>query len=135
MTTSADTSQSTPDMWEHILTLMSVVVLSDSQLRDDEVLSFVNNTRVMAKGLDQNLEMSEEDLLRWFAAKRSAIFAKVNGPNTGAFIVENIMALDAFFHKETLLECLTNIAVSDAEFHEKEADIINLAAAYWELDI
>ncbi|MEP1230621.1 MAG: hypothetical protein ABJG88_08085, partial [Litorimonas sp.] len=121
--------QLTLQTWNHILTLMAAIIVSDNRIRHDELESFVKNVRVMSEKLNQDLELSDDDLSRWFTARCDDVSGHVNGPHVNIYIVENIMALEPFFHKEYLLNCLIDIAASDAELHKNEIDIINIASA------
>jgi len=123
----------TPDIWNHVLSLMAAVVLSDKRIREDEIKSFIKNARLMARELNQELDLSDELLQGWFEAKREGIAKQLTGGNADAFFVENIIALEPFAPKQVLLNCLISISASDAELHHSEVDLVNLAAAYWEL--
>jgi len=72
-------------------------------------------------------------LRSWFEAKHEKIASIIMKGDADNFIVENIMALEPFAPKQSLLNCLINIAAADAEIHYKEAELVNLAAAYWDL--
>jgi len=126
-------ARSTPETWEHILSLMAAIIVSDKRVREDEIQSFIRNARLMARKLNQDIALSDELLQRWFEAKRENITSIISSDAADSYIVENIMALEPFAPKQFLLNCLTSIAASDAEIHYKEADLINLAAAYWDL--
>jgi Tellurite resistance protein TerB. len=126
-------SQPTPEIWDHILTLMASIVVSDQRVREDEINSFIKNAHIMANEMNQTLEMSDMLLTRWFEARRQDIAREISAETVDTYIVGNVMALEPFFHKQVLLNCLISIAAADAEIHEKEVDIVNLAAAYWDL--
>jgi hypothetical protein len=126
-------TQPTPKTWEHILSLMTAIIVSDKRVREEEIESFVKNARFMAGELNQDIALSDDMLRGWFNAKREGIASVVTSDKADSFLVENIMALEPFAPKQFLLNCLTSIAASDTEFHYKEADLINLAAAYWDL--
>jgi len=126
-------THSTPETWTHILSLMAAIIVSDDRVREDEIQSFINNTRFMARELNQDIALSDDLLRGWLEAKRATIAAIIMSDEADTFIIENIMALEPFAPKQFLLNCLISIAASDAEIHYKEADLINLAAAYWDL--
>jgi len=125
---------STPEMWNHILTLMAAIVVSDKRIREDEKRSFIKNTRLMADKIDRCLDVSDDDLTLWFSARRDDIAQKITHENMSDFVINTIIALEPFLHKQVLLNCLTSIAAADAEMHKKEVEIINIAAAYWGLN-
>jgi len=114
---------------------MAAIVVSDTRIRDDEIQCFIKNARFMASKLNQDIDLSDDLLRSWFAAKRDDITKIITGDTADTFIVENIMALEPFAPKQFLLNCLINIAASDAEIHFKEVDLINLAAGYWGLTL
>jgi len=126
-------TQSTPKTWTHILSLMAAIIVSDERVREDEIQSFVKNARYMARELNQEVGLTDDMLRRWFEAKHETIASIIMDGDADSFIVENVMALEPFAPKRTLLNCLINIAAADAEIHYKEADLVNLAAAYWDL--
>ncbi len=126
-------SRTSADTWNHILTLMAAIVVSDARVVEDEIDSFLKNVKLIADDLDRALEVSEDDLIHWFNAKRNHIAQQTTHQNMNRFIVNNIISLEPFYEKQTLLNCLISIAASDSDMHEKEVDIINIAAAYWEL--
>lgn len=126
-------AQTTPETWTHILSLMAAIILSDSRVREDEIQSFIKNARYMARELNQDVGLTDDMLKTWFEAKHEDIAAIVMGGGADSFIVENIMALEPFAPKQVLLNCLISIAAADAEIHYKESDLVNLAAAYWDL--
>jgi len=115
-------SRPTPEIWDHILTLMASIVVSDQRVREDEINSFIKNAHIMANEMNQTLEARRQDIAR-----------EISAETVDTYIVGNVMALEPFFHKQVLLNCLISIAAADAEIHEKEVDIVNLAAAYWDL--
>jgi len=121
----------TPEMWNHILSLMAAIVVSDDRVREDEIQSFIKNVRVMARELNQDFGFSDKLLRSWFETKRGNIAEQISGGKADTFIVENIMALEPFASKQVLFNCFISIAASDAEIHPKEAELVNLAAAYW----
>jgi len=112
---------------------MAAIIVSDSRVREDEIQSFLKNVRLMANELNQNVDLTDANLIAWFETRRDGIADLITGEKADSFIVENIMALEPFAPKQFLLNCLINIAAADAEIHYKEADLINLAAAYWGL--
>jgi len=126
-------TRSTPQTWDNILSLMAAIIVSDTRIREDEIQSFIKNARHMARELNQDIALSDDLLKSWFDARRDDIAKIVTSESADSFIVENIMALEPFAPKQFLLNCLISIAASDAEIHFKEADLINLAAAYWDL--
>jgi len=126
-------THSTPQQWTHILSLMAAIIVSDERIREEEIQSFIKNARHMAAELNQDVALSDEMLRTWFNAKRDNIAKVVMSGEADSFIVKNIMALEPFAPKQFLLNCLISIAAADAEIHYKEADLINLAAAYWDL--
>lgn len=126
-------ASSTPETWTNILSLMAAIIVSDERVREDEVQSFIKNTRYLARELNQDVKLSDAWLRSWFDTKRDTIAASVIGGDADSFIVEHALALDTFEYKQLLLNGLVSIAASDAEIHHKEADLINLIAAYWDL--
>jgi len=126
-------TQSTPKVWNHILSLMAAIVVSDDRVREDEIQSFIKNARVMARELNQDMALSDELLRAWFETKRKDISHQVSSLGADTFIIENLLALEPFASKQTLHNCFLSIAASDSEIHPKEIELINLAAAYWDL--
>lgn len=123
----------TPETWNHILSLMTAIIMSDKRVREDEVQSFIKNAHFMAQELNQNIGLTDEMLQNWFEAKREKIASAVMSDEADSYLIEKIMALENFAPKQTLLNCLISIAAADAEIHYEEADLVNLAAAYWGL--
>lgn len=123
----------TPETWTHILSLMAAIVVSDEKVREDEIQSFIKNARYMAHELNQDAALSDDWMRSWFDTKRDEIANAIASGGADRFIIDNIMALEPFAPKQFLLNCLISIAASDAEIHYKEADLVNLAAAYWDL--
>lgn len=126
-------THSTPAIWNHMLSLMAAIVVSDERIREDEIQSFIKNARFMAQELNQDIDLSDNLLRDWFEVRRDDISKEITGAAADRFIVENIIALEPFAPKQILLNCLINISASDAEIHNKEVDLVNLAAAYWGL--
>jgi len=127
--------QTSPDDWNHILTLMAAIILADDIVLKNEIQSFEKNVGLLADELNFPLDKSNDVISRWFEARREDIAHALSGPHPDRFIMENIIALDNFPLKQTLLKGLIEISASDAEIHRNEADVINLAAVYWGLDI
>jgi len=123
----------TSEIWTRILSLMAAVIVSDDRVREDEIQSFIKNVHIMADELNQDIALSDDLLHIWFETKRDDIAKQISGGNADTFIVENIMALEPFASKQVLYNCFISIAASDAEIHPKEAELVNLAAAYWGL--
>lgn len=126
-------TQTTPETWTHILPLMAAIIVSDARVREDEIQSFIKNARLMARELKLEVGLTDDMLRSWFEAKHEKIASIIMKGDADNFIVENIMALEPFAPKQSLLNCLINIAAADAEIHYKEAELVNLAAAYWDL--
>lgn len=123
----------TPETWTHILSLMAAIIVSDTHIRDDEIQSFIKNARFMAAELNQDVAITDEMLRNWFDINRDNIAKITSGDDADNFIIENIMALEPFAPKQVLLNSFISIAASDADIHSKEAELVNLAAAYWNL--
>ena len=123
----------TTDMWESILSLMALIVLSDDYVHENEVQSFVNNARHMATKIYRDVNLSDATLRQWFEAKQNSLKAEIAGDMANSFIVTHIIALEAFGPKQDLLDGLINISMSDGGIHSMEVELINLTAAYWGL--
>lgn len=123
----------TADMWDSILSLMALIIMSDNEVRSNEIQSFVANAQSIALEVYEDTKITDESLKQWYVSKRKTLEAAIMSDISYSFMVSHIMILEDFEQKQSLLNSLIRISTSDGGTHPNEIEIINLAAAYWGL--
>ncbi|WP_409433271.1 hypothetical protein ACJ3XI_01870 [Litorimonas sp. RW-G-Af-16] len=126
-------AQSTPDNWQHIMTLMACVIASDHTVSDAERERFVTNVRQLADVIDPNNFYEDDTVRRWFTAKIPAIIKDMHSPLGDLVVAETAMALDSFTQKRAVLDAMIDLSTLDGDFVGQEVEVVNLTAAYWDL--
>lgn len=121
----------TSQIWSNIFTLLSATVLADGRVFEEEIDALVTTMNRLQKKTGLASTLTRDDVETCFAQNRDRIFALVSQETMAAEVIKHFTALNDFPQKQTLLDCMQDIAISDNHVHDSEFDIVILASAFW----
>jgi len=116
---------------EAIYNLFASIVLADDRIRDEEVIAGTHGLSRVFSTLDLDVEFHESAVSAWLLENAMVVRTKMRGFAGRAWLGRQILLLNDIPNKQSFLEALWDVAVSDNELHKDEADIIDLALQLW----
>ena len=113
----------TVKQWTALLRLMSLMVIVDSRVREEEVRVFAFRMMELRRRLAPEMMMSEGLVRDWFEAHRDDIAAHTEEMRN-AFIAETVETLEATGLGERLVDALVAVAKADGHRHRSELELL-----------
>ena len=117
--------------WTALLRVMSVMVLADSRVREEEIRVFVYRMKALRDRLARDLMFSDGLVRDWFDAHREELCEALE-TDSDAEVDSALEALDDFPERQKLVDALNAVARADGERHPTELRIIACAAERWD---
>lgn len=127
----------TSDKLNDVLSLFSLVILSDGKVYPEEVSVMGNQLSKLLSVVDPNILFSPEMGRDWFANNRKSLKMLISVEDNRHFIDIALMKLkDAEPKlKKMLVYAMIRIAWADGEFHDKEEYMVKRAEDIWKIDL
>jgi len=120
--------------WTGLLRLMSLMVIADGRVLEEEIRVFVFRMTGLRKKLAPDLMFSEGLVRDWFNAHREDIAAQ-STEERRVFLQDTLSSLDDFDRHKILIESINAVARADGFRHEAEMEIITSAAKRWDIRV
>ena len=130
MTTPPDTELA-PVQIEAIYNLLGAVVLADGRIRPAEIEAHVQSLERIFAQTGQARQFERSAVTAWLLENATSIRAQMIGKWGQSWLGRQIMLLEGLPITPTVLQALTNIALSDDELHASEAELVELAMRLW----
>lgn len=121
--------------WTDILMLLSMMVLADEKVYQEEVEAFKKAAVELKDMICPEVMLTEQMALDWFMLHRDDILDRMNTYNYPSAVTKVLENLSGLPDKKMFVMALLKIAVSDGFEHGSESKLINLASDYWNLDL
>ena len=116
--------------WTALLRVMSLMVLADSRVREEEIRVFVFRMKALRDRLGRDLMFSEGLVRDWFGAHRGELSEALE-TDADAAVTTALAPLDDFPQPQKLVDALNAVAKADGERHPAEVRMIACAAERW----
>ena len=116
--------------WTSVLRLMSLMVIADDRVREEELRVFAFRMMELRRRVAPDLMFSEGLVRDWFEAHHAEMAAMDAGAR-GAAVGEVLAALDDLDSRRELVEAINAVARADGHRHDAEMAIIHRAAERW----
>ena len=120
--------------WTALLRLMSLMVLADARIREEEIRVFVYRMKGLRDRLAKDLMFSEGLVRDWFDAHADELKTALKD-EPEATVDAALERLDDFPKAQKLVDALNAVARADGERHDSEMEIIRRAALRWETSV
>lgn len=120
-------------LWEDILTILAVMIVSDGRTRDPEIQAFVDGVARLQTALEPNAHTPETMLRQWFDLNEKRVRALTHSSPINVGLAPLLTRLTALDDLQILLDQLDAIADADLHKDQSETDLILLASAFWGL--
>jgi uncharacterized tellurite resistance protein B-like protein len=120
--------------WEDLLRLMSLMVIADGRVLEEEIRVFVFRMMELRRKLAPDLMFSEGLVRDWFAAHREEISEHTDAERT-VYLMSALSGLDDFDRHKMLVESINAVARADGHRHDREMEIISTAAERWDIRV
>lgn len=118
---------------EHILTLLTVVILIDDKVYPEEVEAFSKAVQKISEQIDPDILFTSSMAADWFKANRESVQLKLKSTGAEALIRSLIQNIKSFPKNKDVFFNMIRIAHSDAEYHSTEHDLLRMAADVWNI--
>lgn len=116
--------------WTALLRLMSVMVIADGRVLEEELRVFVFRMTELRRRLAPKLIFSEGLVRDWFEAQRAEI-ADHTPEAREAFLEDTLATLDELDKPKQVVDAINAVARADGFRHESEMEVLERAASRW----
>jgi len=123
----------TQHLWDQILMLLSVMIMADGRVRDEEIDAFVDGVKVLQSSFEPGPSLTDESYISWFRLNETRSRELILAEPFEAALMPYLTELSELPNCQLLLDQLRTIADSDMHRDKAESDLLTLAAAFWGL--
>ena len=116
--------------WTELLRLMSLMVIADGRVLEEEIRVFVFRMTELRRKLAPEMMFSEGLVRDWFSAQREEI-ARDHAEDREGYLENILSGLDDFDRHQVLVDAINAVARADGFRHDAEMAIITAAAERW----
>lgn len=122
-----------PSAWSGIFRLLSVMVLVDERVYQEEVEAFTKACMKLNETISPGMVLTRKTAFDWFLNHRDSLKSQLD-QNTLENLIENLARnIDPQIDKLSLLQSLEDISMSDGQQHVREKIILKKLASLWAL--
>lgn len=122
-----------PSAWSGIFRLLSVMILVDERIYQEEVEAFTKACMTLNQTISPGMVLTRKTAFDWFLSHRDALRSQLDQNTLEALIEKLARNIDPQIDKVSLLEALEDISMSDGEQHMREKIILKKLASLWTL--
>jgi len=123
-------------IWNNIFELLSLVIIADGRVFKEEVDTFIDSVMDIKANAEGDSTLVTRNLaMEWFKSHREQIIASVNAPDRRAQEIKLVLRFNNYPYRRAVLQAMVNISLSDDDFHKNEENLVDIAAANWDIDI
>ena len=117
-----------------LLRLLSQIILVDGHVHSSEMDALICGVRRLSLQDSFGRDLSDADILGWFEDYKRSVDAGTSSVPQNVALIHIIMNLADWPDKQGVIDALTEISVSDANFHIEEKSLISIVQAYWQFE-
>jgi len=121
--------------WSDILTLLSMMILADEKVYQEEVEAFKKAAVELKDMICPEVMLTEHMAFDWFTLHREDIMLQMSTFNYPTAVTKTLENLKGLPDKQMFVMALLKIAISDGFEHGSESRLINMAAKHWDVDV
>jgi uncharacterized tellurite resistance protein B-like protein len=117
-----------------LMRLLTQIILADGHIHATEVDALVRG--VQRLGLTDKFarDLTEANIRDWFDDYKHSLNADTSPLPQDVALTYMILKLADWPNKQAVIDVLTEISLSDADFHIKEKSLISIVRAYWQFE-
>ena len=123
-----------PEQTQKMLRLMSQVILADGHILQSEVEALIAGVRELKLSDATGAALTVSQIREWFDAYLVELNETWSTEKKDITITRLILSLADWPDKQTVVDVLTKVSLSDAEFHKEEKLLISIVKAYWQFE-
>ena len=117
-----------------ILSLLYAVVLIDNRVVKVEVdLFFARIEDFLKRANDIETLKAKSVISTWFVQNYKHILTEMKSPNRDIFIFKHVENLKLYTYRQDVYDMMTDIALSDDEYHDDERRFLDKVSNIWML--
>jgi len=117
-----------------LLRLLTQVILADGHILASEIEALVRGAGQLKLTDKFGTALSELDIRDWFAAYKLTLNVDTTNLRPDVALTHMILKLADWPNKQAVVDVLTQISVSDADFHIQEKSLISIVRAFWQFE-
>ena len=123
------------ESWHKILTLLTVVIVADKRVYQEEVNKFVQVVTNLNAVISPDIFMTKKMAFDWFVANREDIKNSLHLPDGDIRLKKLINSFQSGPYQTLILRAMMDIAQADNDFHDSEKTIIDMASEVWNVQL
>ena len=123
-----------PEQTQKMLRLMSQVILADGHILQSEVEALIAGVRELKLSDATGAALTVSQIREWFDAYLVELNETWSTEKKDITITRLILSLADWPDKQSVVDVLTKVSLSDAEFHKEEKLLISIVKAYWQFE-
>ena len=113
---------------------MSQVILADGHILQSEVEALIAGVRELKLSDATGAALTVSQIREWFDAYLVELNETWSTEKKDITITRLILSLADWPDKQSVVDVLTKVSLSDAEFHKEEKLLISIVKAYWQFE-
>jgi len=123
-----------PEQTQKMLRLLSQVILADGHILQSEVEALITGVRELKLSGASGTLLTVQQIRDWFDAYLVELNETWSTEKKDVTVTRLILSLAEWPDKQSVVDVLTKVSLSDAEFHKEEKLLISIVKAYWQFE-
>lgn len=117
---------------ESVAKILAVSILIDNELRDVEMVEFLNAVGHINRKIRPDVILSDIKIQRWFDNNKAELTSILASDLDNSFKVNLLSQITDTALRRTLLASIFSVSICDYELHHQECEYLRLATDLWQ---
>ena len=122
------------DNVQNLMRLLSQLIFADGHIFPSEIEALISGVQDLGLEDTAGQVLAPAQIRNWFAGYMQDLNESPSSAPKDVEITRLILSLAEWPDKQSVVEALEKISVSDADFHKEEKILISIVRAYWQFE-
>ena len=119
---------------QNLMRLLSQLIFADGHIFQSEIEALISGVQQLGLEDASGQVLSPDQIRVWFQGYMQELNETSSDAPKDVEITRLILSLADWPDKQSVVEALEKISVSDADFHKEEKLLISIVRAYWQFE-